>query len=111
MRLLMFFEPPCGLSSLVIRYHCAICSHCLLKGLLVVQLCEIELRTEITFRVVQDVLLEMLMERFSHPRFSHPKLRCQSCHENICPPHLGFASKLQTSIAFQGKCQQGRKRS
>lgn len=42
---------------------------------------------------------------FSRPRFSHPKLWCQNCHENICPPNLGFAAKLQTSSAFQGECQ------
>lgn len=54
---------------------------------------------------VQDVILEKLINLVSHPRFSHSELWCQSCHENICPPHLGFTAKLQSTSAFQGEWQ------
>lgn len=69
-------------------------------GLLTVQQWEIKLRTEITFHGVQDVLLEILIKGFFYSRFSHPKLWCQSCHENICSAHLGFATKLQIPSTF-----------
>lgn len=37
-------------------------------------------------------------------RFPHPQLWCQGCHENISSSHLGSASELQASRAFQGRC-------
>lgn len=92
--------PPSGLSNLVRRYHSRVCSHCLLRGLLTVQEWKIELLTEIKFHGVHDVLLEILIEGFSYSRFSHSKLWCQSCHENICPPHMGFTTKLQIPSTF-----------
>lgn len=52
---------------------------------------------------VQDVLLEILILEFSHSRFSHPEFWCQSSHEDVGPPHLGFATELQIPSAFQGQ--------
>lgn len=104
MRLLPFVESPFGLSSLVLRYRRGIRSHCLQRVLYR----SVKLNY-ILFVVYKMSCFEILIKGcfffFPRPRFSHPQLWCQSRHENICPPHLGFATELQIPSAFQGECQ------
>lgn len=60
--------------------------------------CEIKLHKACC---VHDVEFDKLIN--SRSRFPHFKLWRQSRHENICPPHLGFTAKLQSTSAFQGE--------